>query len=60
MIYALVLAFIAGLGFGGLRARRRGGNGWDVAQYAMAHGLAALVAVALALVVIGLALPTRG
>lgn len=39
----LIFAFILGAGLGALRARRRGGNRADVVQYALAHGVAALV-----------------
>lgn len=42
----LILAFVAGCGFGVLRARRRGGNTADQVQYGLAHGFAALVLVA--------------
>ncbi|MBE3639766.1 hypothetical protein [Mangrovicoccus algicola] len=30
----VIVALLAGAAFGGLTARRRGGNRWDIAQYA--------------------------
>lgn len=50
----LALAFLAGAGLGALRARRAGGGAADMAQYAAAHGFAALVAVAALALIWGL------
>jgi hypothetical protein len=36
----VILAFLAGAVLGGLKARRRNGNRMDIAQYAVAFGLA--------------------
>ena len=36
----VILAFLAGAALGGITARRRGGNRLDMAQYAVAWGLA--------------------
>ncbi|MFD1881072.1 hypothetical protein [Paracoccus pacificus] len=38
MLYIIIFALGAAIGF--WRARRAGGNGMDVAQYALAHGFA--------------------
>lgn len=51
----LIVAFILGALLGGFRARRRGGDRADVAQYALAHGVAAAVLVAAAALALGLA-----
>ena len=40
MTVALICLFIFGA-FGAWRAAKRGGNGWDMAQYAAAHGIPA-------------------
>lgn len=50
----LALAFLAGAGLGAFRAKRAGGGSADIAQYAAAHGFAALVATALLAVLWGL------
>lgn len=50
----LILAFFAGVAFGVWRARARGGTRADQAQYGLAHGFAALVAMAVIALVLGL------
>ena len=35
----VIAAFFAGAMFGALRARRRGGSGFDIAQYALVHAI---------------------
>ncbi len=34
-----IAALVAGAALGGWRAKSRGGNGFDIAQYAAIHGL---------------------
>jgi hypothetical protein len=50
----LILVFLAGAVFGWMRARRRGGGTADRAQYAFAHGFAALILAAAFALVLGL------
>jgi hypothetical protein len=50
----LILAFIAGCAFGVVRARARGGSRADQVQYGLAHGFAALVALAFLSLIAGL------
>lgn len=35
----VIFCMIAGALWGGLRARKRGGSGFDIAQYAAVHGI---------------------
>jgi len=51
----LIVAFILGAALGALRASRRGGNRADMVQYALAHGVAALVLTAGAALIAALA-----
>ena len=49
----VLLALFLGAGFGAWRARKRGGNRLDMAQYAAAHGIAFALAGLLLTLVIG-------
>jgi len=51
----LIVAFLAGLAFGAVRARNRGGGAADMVQYGLAHGFMAFAVVAGVLVILGLA-----
>ena len=51
----LILAFIAGAALGVQRARARGGTRADQIQYGLAHGFAALVAMAVVALILGFA-----
>jgi hypothetical protein len=51
----LILAFIAGVWLGVSRAKARGGSQADQIQYGLAHGFAALVAMAVVSLVLGFA-----
>ncbi len=52
-MYPIVLISIfLGAVFGGWRAKKRGGNGLDIAQYAAVHGIIAGTVVLIGLVIL--------
>lgn len=51
----LLIAFIAGVALGVLRARNRCGSRADMAQYGLAHGFAAAILAAAGALAFGLA-----